>query len=67
MQDLNNIGDVEKVEIVLRDIMTPLIDSEDGRKPFIDVVPELIRKQMKILKSKWEFNHQNYLKGFQEI
>ena len=43
LQGLDDLSEVEKLEIVLRDILAPLIYSEDGQKPFTDLVSELVR------------------------
>ena len=63
MLGLNNLSDVEKVEIVLRDILATLIKSDDDPKPFTDLVPELIRHYLLIPKSKWNMSAENYIKG----
>ena len=48
MQGLDDLSEVEKVEIVLRDILAPLIKSSDGPKTFTDLVSELVRHHASI-------------------
>ena len=67
MQDVSNISDVEKLEIVIRDILQP-VASHDSLETITDLLQRFVEKKAREDDSEPEpWSKEVYLKGYSTI
>ena len=68
MEDINNISDVEKLEIVIRDILLPVaFNNGHGYDNLTELLLRLVEKEAETDKEKEPWSRTVYLKGYSKV